>query len=148
MDDMLRIIVLTLTHGIMFFAGVGITLLTTRGRRQELDARSAALDTHELFLDSKAQEIRQTPRPAAAITATGRHWARPITPLTKVQPRVTATTTATSPAPRLHGAMSLADLIAYNVARGALRVQEQRQFVDLMATTQLRMFVRRTASVA
>ncbi len=68
---MLRIVVLLATH--LSFGGICAVIfapLARRGRARSLDARAAALDTHEFFLNAKADQSRRgafietTPKPA------------------------------------------------------------------------------------
>lgn len=144
---MLRTIVLLVTHLTMLGAGIGLTLITLRARRQAAAAHEAALDVRELFLaetiEKRTARLRaETAVPTAA--SGGRHRARDITPLTRIQP---------PPArPRLSGSMGLDEVVAVLATHRAQRVQERRQFVDLMTglvgPARIRQHVRAVAHVA
>ena len=136
---MLRLIVLIITHLAVFACGICITLVTLRGRAKALEFRKHLLDTHEMFLDLRADQLVPAPLTGEAATMPGRHrrpqGARSIVALTAVQPAV-----ATKPRPSLV-TMGLADAVAQLATDRARRVQEHRQFVDLMA------WAKRTAGV-
>jgi hypothetical protein len=135
MDAMLRTLVLLATHITMLFAGAGLALVTVRARRQATDAREAALSVRELFLTETIEKREHRIRNEAARTESGgRHRAQPhgrarnIDPLTRVQPAVRPPRQ-----PSLVGA-SLAEAVAIIATQKAQRVQERRQFVDLMTS--------------
>lgn len=126
---MLRILVLLATHVTVFACGVGIALLTARARRHQADVAERIAAVHELFVSETADRRQRRLRAIAADpAAAGRHRARPVTPLTAVQPAVYA-----PPAPSLLTA-TLAEATAMLATARAQRVQERRQFADLMAT--------------
>ncbi len=67
---MLRIVVLLASHiTTLGFGAIIFAPLARRGRARSLDARAAALDTHEFFLNAKADQHRRgafidtTPKP-------------------------------------------------------------------------------------
>lgn len=125
---MLRTLVLLVTHLTMLGSGGGLALLAVRGRRQAIEARAAALDVHAMFLDDKADRLAGAP--------VGRHRA----PLVK-----------SAPGPSLLTA-SLSEATAILGTHRAQRVQERRQFVDLMTSlagpARIRQHVTGRASVA
>ena len=114
---MLRLTVLLVTHLSMLAVGVGLALIMVRGRRQALDARAEALDTHEIFLELRSERDHGVSR--------GRHRARPVSALSAVMPRPSA--------PTLTGA-NLAQAEVILATQRAQRVQERRAFVDLMSS--------------
>ena len=119
---MLRTIVLLLTHLTMLGAGVGLAAITTRSRRQSLDARAAALDTRETLVGVRVDQLG-TP----AVSA-GRHR-------------------AVERGPSLLTA-SLAEAVAINATAEAKREQERRAFVDIMTNVaQAKRWRQATASV-
>jgi hypothetical protein len=136
MDAMLRTLVLLATHMTMLLAGAGLALITVRARHQANEAREAALSVRELFLtetiEKRTARIQaETARPASY---RGRHHAQPhgrarnIDPLTRLQPAVRP-----APQPSLLTA-NLAEATAIIAIQKAQRVQERRQFVDLMTS--------------
>jgi len=132
---MLRTLVLLATHMTMLLAGVGLALVTVRARRQATDAREAALSVRELFLTETIEKREHRIRAETAQQSGGRHRAQPrgrarnIDPLTRVQPVVPRVARQ----PSLLTA-SLAEAVAIIATQKAQRVQEQRQFVDLMSS--------------
>lgn len=131
---MLRLFVLLITHVLVFFCGMGIYHITSSAKRRTLEFRKRLLDTHELFLDLKADRLAPE-RPDHSSGRHRAHGARPITPLTVVQPAV-----PTPKRPSL-ATLGLADAVAQLATDRARRVQEHRQFVDIMA------WAKRTAGV-
>jgi hypothetical protein len=137
MDAMLRTLVLLATHMTMLLAGAGLALVTVRARRQATDAREAALSVRELFLTETIEKREHRIRTEAATQSGGRHRAQPrgrarnIDPLTRVQ------SAAAVPRPTRQPSLltaSLAEAVAIIATQKAQRVQEQRQFVDLMSS--------------
>ena len=116
---MLRLTVLLVTHLSMLAAGIGLALITVRSRRQALDARAEALDTHEQFLDLRSERDHGASR--------GRHRARPVSALTRVDHERPVKT------PTLVG-VNLAQAEVILATQRAQRVQERRAFVDLMSS--------------
>ena len=133
MDPMLRIFVLLVTHLSMLGAGVGLALITVRGRRQAVLADRAALDVRELFLETTIERQLRLRDDQADPTRAGRHRAsraRPITPLTATMP-VAHERPARTPS-LVHASLSEAEVIL--ATQRAQRVQDRREFVDLMTT--------------
>jgi hypothetical protein len=137
MDAMLRTLVLLATHMTMLLAGAGLALITVRAHRQAVDAREAALSVRELFLTETIERREHRVRNETAQQPAdyrGRHHIQPrgrarnIDPLTRIQP-------AARPKrqPSLLTA-SLSEATAIIATQKAQRVQERRQFVDLMTS--------------
>ena len=124
---MLRTMVLLATHLTMLFAGIGLALITVRARRQATLAREVALDVRELFLTETIEKRTARVRAEAATPSAGRHRARPVPALTLIQPPTSAN------APSLLTA-SLAEAQVILGTQRAQRVQERRQFADLMTS--------------
>lgn len=112
-DPALRTLVLLATHLSMLAAGVGLTLITLRGRRQAVLADRRALDVRATFLGYQPNRPR---RP-------GRHRAPAATAMFKtlLPQRLPSLTACT-----LREAQAVMSTLA------ARRVQERREFVDLM----------------
>ena len=126
---MLRTIVLLLTHLTMLGAGVGLAAITTRSRRQSLDARAAALDTRETLVGVRIDQLRRGAVLGTPAVAAGRH-------------RATA-----EPTPSLLTA-SLDQAVAMIATAKAKREQERRAFVDIMTNVaQAKRWCQATASV-
>jgi hypothetical protein len=120
---------LLITHLILFGAGVGLTAITMRSRRQALDARAAALDTRETFVGARADQLR---RGAVLGTSNSAYQGRRRAP---------------EPAPSLLTA-SLADAVAMNGTASARAEQERRAFADIMTNIgRAKLWCQATASV-
>lgn len=131
MDDMLRTLVLLVTHLTMLGAGVGLAGITLRSRRQSLDVREAVLDTRELFLAGRVEQLRrgvfaQPGDPKPTRRAGGRHR--------KVNPDAPDRAYAVPKPPKLLKA-GLDEAVALLATARAIREQERRAFVDLMTNT-------------
>lgn len=128
---MLRTIVLLLTHLTMLGAGVGLAAITTRSRRQSLDARAAALDTRETLVGVRVDQLRRgatlgTPTQSRAYVGRRRAVERGPSLLTA----------------------SLAEAVASNATAEAKREQERRAFADIMTNVaQAKLWCQATASV-
>jgi hypothetical protein len=130
MDAMLRTLVLLATHMTMLLAGAGLALVTVRARRQATDAREAALSVRELFLTETIEKREHRIRAEAATQSGGRHRAQPHG-RARVQPAAAVPRPARQPSLLT---ASLAEAVAIIATQKAQRVQEQRQFVDLMSS--------------
>ncbi len=133
---MLRTIVLLLTHLGMFSAGAAIVAIPLRARRQELAGKAAALDTHEMFLNGRADQLRRGAFPAEFPTV-GRHRAtlgRSRTPSDKAGRLIRA---------------GLDEAVAILATDRAKREQERRAFVDIMTNVaQAKLWHQASASVS
>lgn len=130
MNPMLRLIVLLVTHLSMLGIGVGLALITVRARRQAVIADRAALDVRATFLETTIERQLRLRGDNSDPTKAGRHragHARSITPLTRTMPVVKAK-------PKSLINASLAEATAELATQRAKRVQERREFVDLMST--------------
>jgi hypothetical protein len=114
MNDMPRTIVLLITHLAMLGAGAGLALATVRSRRQALVAHKVALDTHEMFLNGRADQLRRGAF-LAELPPVGRH--RRADPSTKAGRLVRS---------------NLDEAVAILATDRAKREQERRAFVDIM----------------
>ena len=124
---MLRTLVLLVTHLSMLFAGAGLVLVTVHARRQAVTADRAALDVRATFLETTIEHQVRI-REHAAKPDAGRH--RAPSSSRRAQPHAT---TVRPKSPSLLTA-TLADATAILATRRAQRVQERREFVDLMTT--------------
>lgn len=131
MDDMLRTLVLLVTHLTMLGAGVGLAGITLRGRRQSLTAKEATLDTRELFLAGRVEQLRRgvfaqpgDPKPVRG--ASGRHR--------RINLEAPERSYAVPKPPKLLRA-GLDEAVAMLATARAIREQERRTFVDLMTNT-------------
>ena len=132
---MLRTMILLLTHLTMLGAGVGLAAITTRSRRQSLDARAAALDTRETLVGVRVDQLR---RGATLGTSA-----------TLVEPRAyVGRRRAVEPTPSLLTA-SLEQAVAIIATAEAKREQERRAFVYIMTNVaQAKRWCQATASVS
>ena len=138
---MLRTVVLLATHLSMLACGVGLAAITLRGRRQELAAKAATLDTRELIISARIDRLR-APAPLAT-QAAGRHRAKPRTVGLDVPPRPFVV-----PEPPKLATAGLADAVVLLATQRAVREQERRAFVDLMLGAGMRTWVKGSARVA
>ncbi len=123
---MLRTMILLVTHLSMLFTGAGLALITVRGRRQAVLADRAALDVRATFLETTIERQLRI-RTDAATAEPGRHRA----PSRRVLPRGTA-----PERPRVPSLLTatLSEASAILATQRAQRVQQRREFVDLMTT--------------
>jgi hypothetical protein len=117
MDDMLRTLILLVTHCSVFAAGAGMALLHRRAVRDMDDGNQRAEATSDLAAQHRA----------AVAAGVGRHRARPVTALTAVQPAIYV-----APTTLIGATLREAEVIL--ATRRAQRVQERRAFVDVMTT--------------
>lgn len=113
--------ILLVSHSVVAAAAIVLTRLHLRGKAEALDARAAALDTHELFLETIADRERRIGRGQP-----GRHRA--------VNPRLRRPDLP-PPAghtPSLLPNRGLAEAVAIIGTRIAQREQEHRAFVNFL----------------
>ncbi len=131
----MTITLLLLSHAIVTGAAVALTRLHLRGKAEALDARAAALDTHELFLESMAEREQRLAVPHAAPkegVRVGRHRAQPPPP-----PRVRVDTPPpASRTPSLLPNCGLAEATAILATRRAQREQDHRAFEAFLTQIQ------------
>jgi hypothetical protein len=126
--------ILIFSHTVAAASAVALTRLRLRGRTEALEARSAALDTHELFLESIAAREQRLAVPHAAPVAdvrVGRHRAQP--PARRQRADVPPPAAST---PSLLPNCGLAEAVAILATRRAQRVQEHRAFEGFLAQVQ------------
>lgn len=116
----LTLIILIASHAVTALAAVALTRIHQHGKAQALDARAAALDTHELFLETVADRERRL-----GAGQPGRHRAanprfRPDTP-----PPAGHT-------PSLLPNRGLGEAVAIIATRVAQREQEHRAFLSFI----------------
>lgn len=150
---MLRTAVLLTTHLTMLGIGVGLTLITLHARRQSLLVRERVLDTHEMFLKGRADQLRRgafvdeerepTPKLSPTIVDQhigGRHRAREERPAAAPVPPPPPRTVNLAapprpfvvPEPPVLLKAGLHEATAYLAQQRALREQEKRVFIDIM----------------
>jgi succinyl-CoA synthetase beta subunit len=131
MDDMLRTIVLLITHLSMLGGGAGLALVTVRSRRQELLGKAAILDTRETALQAMADQLRLPGQPLASAAFVER---APASRRPRRSPLLTA---------------SLDEAVALNITAIAEHEQYKRVFVDIMTNiAQAKRWHQGTARVA
>ena len=129
---MTRTLVLILTHLISVGCGAGLVYITLRGRAAALEVRSRALQMRELFVEELAARP-VNPRPVSVDSKPGRHRADRVA-RTRLDLRriVTADELPRRERVSLLPNATLAEAEVFLATAEAQRVQERRQFVDIM----------------